>query len=65
MGLGSGLLGGLAARELERRERAQELGMLAVDVAFGRLRESLPVFGLEELSAPTFDGNRHLAVKSI
>ena len=39
--------------------------MLAVDVAFGRLRDGLPVFGLEELSAPTFDGNRHLAVKTI
>ena len=65
MGLGGGLLGGLSARQLERGERADELGMLAVDMAFGHLREGLFVPGLEELSAATFDPNDHLTVKTI
>jgi len=65
MGLCSGLLGGLSARELERRKRADELGMLTADVAFGGVREGLLVPGFEELSAPTFDPNDHLTVKTI
>ncbi len=65
MGLGSGLLGGLPARELERRERADELGMLTIDVAFRHLGERLFVLGFEGLPAPTCGGDGHLALKTI
>ena len=47
------------------RAFADELGMLAADVAFGGIRQGLFVPGFEELSAPTFDPDDHRTVKTI
>ena len=64
MTLGGGLLGGPPARQLERREGADQLGMDAADVALDLGQQGLLVLGLQDLPAPALDDGCHPALKT-